>query len=212
MDIPANGLRTCDDGVLRCFWCASNPLYLPYHDGEWGFPSKDDTHLFEKICLEGFQAGLSWITILRKRPAFREAFRGFDVQAVARFTKRDVNSLLKNEKIIRHRRKIESAINNARRTIELIEECGSLASFIWRFEPDPSTRPKRMDWPTLRRLTETAESAALSKALKQRGFTFVGPTTMYALMQSVGLVNDHLEGCAARRRAESVRKRFRRPA
>jgi len=204
-------VRTGADGVTRCYWCGDDPLYVRYHDEEWGFPTADDRYLFEKLCLEGFQAGLSWLTVLRKRENFRQAFRGFEIEAVARFTRRDVNRLLTDAGIIRHRGKIESAINNARRTIELIETCGSLAAFIWPFEPAPGSRPRRLDRRVLAALTQTPQSAALSRALKERGFTFIGPTTAYAYMQSVGLVNDHLARCAIRTRVEAARSRFLRP-
>jgi len=208
---PASGLARGEDGIVRCFWAGSDPLYLRYHDEEWGFPSADDRRLFEKICLEGFQSGLSWLTILRKREAFRSAFRGFDVHTLSGFGRRDVARLLRDAGIVRHRGKIESTINNARRAMELQGEAGSLASFVWRFEPPASVRPKRLTWGALRRMATTPASVALSRALKQRGWTFVGPTTAYAFMQAVGLVNDHLEGCAVRERAERARARFRRP-
>jgi len=167
--------------------------------------------LFEKICLEGFQAGLSWITVLRKREAFRSAFHGFEPERVARMNGRDVARLLRDPGIIRHRQKLESAVNNAKRTLELIEERGSLAAYLWTFEPDVKERPKRVTWPALGKLTESAASRALSKDLRQRGFSFVGPTTMYAMMQAMGLVNDHLEGCPVRERALAARTRFRLP-
>jgi DNA-3-methyladenine glycosylase I len=205
-------LLTGEDGVARCFWGASDPLYRSYHDDEWGRPNADDRRLFEKLCLEGFQAGLSWLTILRKRDAFREAFRGFDFEAVARFGRRDVARLLRNPGIVRHRGKIESTLNNARRALELAEEFGSLARYVWRFEPAPDSRPRRLTWTVLRRMPTTPESTALSKDLKRRGWSFVGPTTVYAFMQAMGLVNDHLEGCAARTSAERARARFRPPA
>jgi DNA-3-methyladenine glycosylase I len=207
----ARGIVVGDDGVRRCAWGASDPLYVPYHDGEWGFPSRDDRHLFEKICLEGFQAGLSWLTILRKRERFRRAFANFEPAAVARFDSRRVGRLLRDPGIVRHRGKIESAIHNARLTLEVVDEFGSLAAYIWRFEPDPESRPRRLTRATLARLTETEESRVLSRELKRRGFRFVGPTTMYAFMQSVGIVNDHLEGCGIRPRAEAARERFSRP-
>jgi DNA-3-methyladenine glycosylase I len=197
-----------EDGVARCWWGASHPAYLPYHDREWGFPSRDDRHLFEKLCLEGFQAGLSWLTILRKRENFRRAFADFDAVRVARFDGRRVERLLTDPGIIRHRGKIESAIHNARRALELREAFGSLAAYLWGFEPPASERPRRFTRAALLRLTETPTSRALSKDLKARGFRFVGPTTLYAFMQSVGLVNDHVEGCAARSRAASARERF----
>jgi DNA-3-methyladenine glycosylase I len=201
-----------EDGVARCFWGASDPLYVPYHDREWGFPVADDRRLFEKICLEGFQAGLSWLTILRKREAFRRAFAGFEIAAVAHFDARRVVRLLEDPGIVRHRGKIEAAVHNARRALELVREAGSLAAFVWRFEPPSERRPRRMTRAALLRLSETEESRALSRELRRRGFRFVGPTTLYAFMQGVGIVNDHLEGCAARPRAEAARAAFRKPA
>jgi DNA-3-methyladenine glycosylase I len=207
----AKGLAPGEDGLVRCFWAGSDPLYRRYHDEEWGFPVADDRRLFEKICLEGFQSGLSWLTILRKRDSFRAAFRGFDVDAVARFGARDVTRLLKDVGIVRHRGKIESTINNARRARELVHEAGSLAAFFWSFEPPPADRPRRLTWPVLLTLAKTPASSALSKELKRRRWTFVGPTTAYAFMQAMGLVNDHVAGCAVRERAEQARTRFRRP-
>jgi DNA-3-methyladenine glycosylase I len=206
------GLLRGADGVVRCFWAASDPLYLRYHDREWGFPVADDRRLFEKICLEGFQAGLSWLTILRKRESFRAAFRRFDYDTLAGFGARDVARLLKDAGIVRHRGKIESTINNARRAREMVEEKGSLAAFFWSFEPAAADRPKRLTWPALLRLPKTPASAALSRDLKRRGWTFVGPTTAYAFMQAMGLVNDHVEGCAVRERALKARALFRRPS
>jgi len=179
----------------RCWWCGSDPLYMAYHDREWGRPVRNDTRLFEKICLEGFQAGLSWITILRKRDAFREAFQGFDIDRVARYTAGDVNRLLKNDGIVRHRGKIESTINNAARARELQQECGSLAEYFWRWQPDPASRPRRITREVLTTMATSPESIALSKDLRKRGWTFVGPTTIYAFMQAMGLVNDHVETC-----------------
>jgi len=196
----ANGLWKAEDGRVRCGWCRSDPQYVEYHDVEWGVPTRDDRALFEKICLEGFQAGLSWLTILRKRENFRRAFANFEVARVARFGKRDVTRLLKDAGIVRHRGKIESTINNARRCEDLVEEFGSLADYVWRFEPAPRSRPKKLTWDDLRAMTTSAESVALSKDLRRRGWTFVGPTTMYAFMQAMGLVNDHLHGCHARQR------------
>lgn len=207
----AEGLVRGKDGVVRCAWGASHPDYARYHDEEWGFPVADDRRLFEKLCLEGFQSGLSWLTILRKRESFRAAFRGFDWEAVARFGARDVSRLLKDEGIVRHRGKIESTVNNARRARELRAEAGSLAAFFWSFEPPSSERPRRLTWPVLRTMATTPASVALSKALKTRAWTFVGPTTAYAFMQAMGLVNDHVDGCAARERAERSRARFRPP-
>jgi DNA-3-methyladenine glycosylase I len=205
------GLVRDEAGTVRCWWCAGDPLYRDYHDREWGMPLADDTRLFEKICLEGFQAGLSWLTILRKREAFRRAFRGFEIDTVARFGARQVERLLGDAGIVRHRGKIESAIENAKRSREVQGELGSLAALVWRFEPSPKERPKRFTRAALVRLTETPSSRALSRELRGRGFRFVGPTTMYALMQSAGLVNDHLEGCPARERALAARRRFRPP-
>ena len=207
---PKDGLITTE-GVTRCWWCAGDEQYVQYHDTEWGMPVRDDTRLFEKICLEGFQAGLSWLTILRKRENFRRAFRGFEIPAVARFNRRSVERLLRDAGIVRHRGKIESALNNARRAREVIDEYGSLAAFIWRYEPPVRERPKRLTKHALVQLTRTPASTALSKDLRARGFTFVGPTTMYAMMQAAGLVNDHVEGCAARARVEAARARFERP-
>ncbi len=211
MSPARDGIVRGADGRPRCWWGASTPDYAAYHDGEWGRPVTDDRRLFEKICLEGFQSGLSWLTILRKRESFRRAFAGFDFEKVARFGARDVRRLLEDAGIVRHRGKIESAIGNARRACELVEERGSLAAYFWSFEPDPRSRPRRMTRAALRRLTTSPEAVALSKDLKRRGWTFVGPTTVYAFMQAMGLVNDHLEGCAARAEAERARARLRRP-
>ena len=205
------GLEAGPDGKLRCFWGLSAPDYARYHDEEWGFPVTEDRRLFEKICLEGFQSGLSWLTILRKRDAFRRAFAAFDPARVARFGRRDVRRLLGDAGIVRHRGKIESTVNNARRALELAEEFGSLSAYLWRFEPDPASRPERLTWARLRRMATTPESTALSRDLKARGWTFVGPTTVYAFMQAMGLVNDHLDGCAVRARAERARRALRRP-
>ncbi len=207
----AEGLDRGVDGKLRCRWGSGSDDYRVYHDGEWGRPVADDVRLFEKICLEGFQSGLSWLTILRKRENFRRAFAGFDFREVARFGKKDVARLLADAGIVRHRGKIASTINNGARAIELVGEAGSLAAFVWRYEPDAKSRPKNLDLPTLRTMTTSPESIALSKALKQRGWTFVGPTTMYAFMQGVGLVNDHIDGCFCRRDVEKIRKTFKRP-
>jgi DNA-3-methyladenine glycosylase I len=200
-----------EDGVRRCFWGASTPEYQAYHDAEWGFPVDDDHRLFEKLVLEGFQSGLSWLTILRKRENFRQAFAGFDFEQVARFGERDVERLLQDAGIVRHRGKIEAAISNATRAVELVEAEGSLASYVWRFEPEPATRPEKLTWPLLLELAQTDESRALAKDLKRRGWRFVGPTTVYAFMQAMGLVNDHLDGCDAREAAELARADFTRP-
>jgi DNA-3-methyladenine glycosylase I len=193
-----NGLFHADDGLLRCHWCQGNAALQDYHDHEWGFPVTDDQRLFEKLCLEGFQAGLSWLTILNKREAFRRAFAGFDATLVARFGKRDVTRLLADAGIVRHRGKIESTINNAKRALELEEEFGTLSNYVWRFEPAPGSRPKRITHSALKAMSTSPESVALSKDLKQRGWSFVGPTTVYAFMQAMGLVNDHLDGCHVR--------------
>ena len=208
-----SGLVRGDDGLVRCFWCVGDADYRAYHDREWGFPVADDVRLFEKLCLEGFQAGLSWLTILRKRENFRRAFRGFEIEAVARMGARDVARLLHDAGIVRHRGKIEAALANARASAKVADEFGSLARYVWRFEPaaDGPGRPRRVTRAALRRLTESAESRALSKDLRARGFRFVGPTTMYAFMQAMGLVNDHLEGCAAREHSLTGRARFQRP-
>jgi DNA-3-methyladenine glycosylase I len=195
----------------RCWWAGEDPLYREYHDSEWGFPVADDRRLFEKICLEGFQSGLSWLTILRKRENFRAAFANFEIETVARFNRRSVERLLADAGIVRHRGKIESTVNNARRALQMIEEFGSLASYLWRFEPLPPSRPKRITREVLRSLTRSSESIALARDLKQRGWSFVGPTTLYAFLQATGMVNDHVEGCASRARTEAARRRFRRP-
>jgi DNA-3-methyladenine glycosylase I len=184
--------------MKRCWWCGTDPLYVRYHDEEWGRPVRDDSRLFEKICLEGFQSGLSWLTILRKRENFRRAFAGFDIDRVARYTSRDVTRLLKDEGIIRHRGKIESTINNARRAIDLQEQEGSLADYFWRWQPSTKSRPRRITREVLQTMATTVESTALSKDLRKRGWTFVGPTTVYAFMQAMGLVNDHVHDCSFR--------------
>jgi DNA-3-methyladenine glycosylase I len=209
---PGPGLVDGEAGTVRCWWGAGAPDYADYHDREWGFPVTDDRRLFEKLCLEGFQSGLSWLTILRKRENFRRAFAGFDIARVARFGARDVTRLLGDAGIVRHRGKIESTVNNARRALETVEAFGSLAAYVWRFEPDPGSRPRRMTKAALVKLTTSPESVALSKDLKRRGWTFVGPTTVYAFMQAMGLVNDHLEGCHVRERAERARRATPRPA
>ncbi len=207
----APGLQRGEDGVVRCRWATSDPLYVRYHDREWGFPVADERRLFEKICLEGFQSGLSWLTILRKREAFREAFRGFAPSAVAAFGPRDVTRLLKDAGIVRHRGKIEATIHNARGLQSLVAEAGPFAAFVWSFEPAPRERPARITWGRLRGMVTTPASVALSKALRAHGFRFVGPTTVYAFMQAMGVVNDHVEGCAIRPQVEAARRRFERP-
>jgi DNA-3-methyladenine glycosylase I len=209
---PAPPARAPAGGhVERCWWAGDDPLYIEYHDREWGFPVADDRRLFEKICLEGFQAGLSWRTILGKREAFRAGFARFDFERIARYTARDIERLVDDAGIVRHRGKIESVRNNARRANELVREFGSLAAYFWRYEPEAARRPKRLTRDTLAAMPTSPESLALSKDLKRRGWTFVGPTTVYAFMQAMGLVNDHVEGCAVRHAAEEARAAFRRP-
>ncbi len=202
---PVTGLLKGDDGRDRCWWHGGLEDYQRYHDTEWGWPVDDDRRLFEKICLEGFQSGLSWLTILRKREAFRAAFANFEYDKVAAFTDDDVARCLGDAGIVRHRKKIESTINNARRALELHKEFGSLAAYFWSYEPAPENRPARIDFETARTLGKTAESTALSRDLKKRGWSFVGPTTVYAFMQSMGMVNDHLEGCICRDGVEKAR-------
>lgn len=206
-----HGLRTDPDGRPRCWWHGGHADYIAYHDTEWGYPVDDDIHLFEKICLEGFQAGLSWLTILRKRDHFRDAFAGFDFVQIARFGAAEVETLLQNSGIIRHRKKIESTINNARRACEMVEEMGSLAAFFWTFEPPESERPADFSYATLVQHTKTPSSKKLSDALKEKGWSFVGPTTAYAFMQSMGMVNDHVAGCYCREIVAEQRLRFTRP-
>jgi DNA-3-methyladenine glycosylase I len=206
MSTVAEGLTLGADGKARCAWGAGDPLYMAYHDQEWGRPSVDDRYLFEKICLEGFQSGLSWLTILRKRENFRRAFNGFAPAAVAAMGPADVERLLQDAGIVRHRGKIESVLNNAPRAVALAEELGSLAAHLWRFEPEAAARPERFDWATLRPITRTPASLALSKDLRRRGWSFVGPTTMHAFMQATGMVNDHLDGCWCREACSRARR------
>ena len=207
MSALPKGLIEGEDGKLRCWWHGNDPEYLRYHDEEWGYPVYDDVHLFEKICLEGFQAGLSWLTILRKRDNFRAAFYGFDYHKVSKFQESDVERLLQDAGIIRHRGKIEATINNAKQALLLIEEFGSLSKYFWQYEPRPEDRPDTFDHAALSQLAKTPESIAMSKDLKKRGWKFVGPTTCYAFMQSMGIVNDHLEGCYCRQLAEEKRSK-----
>jgi DNA-3-methyladenine glycosylase I len=208
---PPAGILLGEDGVARCWWGGGDPLYRAYHDGEWGRPVADDRRLFEKLCLEGFQSGLSWLTILRKRESFRRAFEDFEIDAVARFDARSVDRLLADAGIVRNRAKIEATINNARRCLELRDEFGSFAAYVWRFEPDPASRPPVLDHAALLALGQSHESKAMSKDLRRRGWTFVGPTTAYAFMEAMGLVNDHLDGCDLRLVVESERAAFHRP-
>jgi len=195
---------TGPNGKLRCRWSVGTPEYLGYHDTEWGFPVRDDRRLFEKLCLEGFQSGLSWRTILAKRENFRAAFSNFDVDRVARFTQRDIDRLLNDKGIVRHRGKIEAVINNAQRMQELVKQEGSLAAFVWRYEAKKEASKSRP-------ASTSAESIALSKELKKRGWKFVGPTTVYAFMQAMGLVNDHAEDCIIRAKVARAHKDFEAP-
>lgn len=195
-----------------CRWAGDDPQYRAYHDDEWGRPVGEDRRLYEKLCLEGFQSGLSWLTILRKREAFRRAFASFDPEAVSRFGEADVARLLQDASIVRHRGKIEAAIHNAARVREVQAELGSFAALIWQFEPDPAERPDELTWEVLKTISTTPASTRLAKALKARGFRFVGPTTAYAFMQSMGLVNDHVQGCPQRAAVERERATFTRPS
>lgn len=207
-----DGLIVGADSKCRCWWHGSDPEYLKYHDTEWGYPVEDDRHLFEKICLEGFQAGLSWLTILRKRNNFRNAFDNFDYKKIMKYDEAKIEELLQDAGIIRHRGKIEATINNAHRALEMIKEHGSLAAFFWRYEPSKEQRPQKFDYDTLGPLGLTDVSKKMSKDLKKLGWKFVGPTTCYAFMQSMGIVNDHLDGCYCRGISEEKRNNFKRPA
>ena len=211
METTAEGLIRGEDGLDRCFWHGGLEDYRRYHDEECGRPVTDDIRLFEKICLEGFQSGLSWLTILRKRENFRAAFAGFDFRQVARFGDDEIARCLADAGIIRHRGKIVSTINNARRAVDMRAEFGSLSRYFWSYEPDASERPPRMDYATLKANPTSPTSIRLSKDLKKRGWTFVGPTTVYAFMQAMGLVNDHIEGCCCRAPTEELRTRLVRP-
>lgn len=193
------------DGKPRCRWCAAAPEFLDYHDKEWGYPVNDDIRLFEKLCLESFQSGLSWRTILNKRENFRAAFHGFDFRKVAKFTEKDIERLLKDEGIVRHRGKIGAVINNAQRAIKLVEEEGTLAAYFWSFEP------KEISTVEPQSVSTSSESIALAKALKKKGWKFLGATTVYAFLQAMGLVNDHVEDCIIRGKVESARNEFHRP-
>ena len=203
-----DGIIAGPDGVRRCWWGAEPPIYQAYHDDEWGRPVADDFRLFEKLCLEGFQCGLSWLTILRKRENFRRAFAGFDFHQLARWGERDVVRLLGDAGIVRHRGKIEATLGNARRALELVAECGTLAAYFWRWEPSAKERPRKFDRAALAALSNMPAAVALSKDLRRRGWSFVGPTTCYAFMQAMGMVNDHLAGCGARAKVEQARRAF----
>jgi DNA-3-methyladenine glycosylase I len=205
-----DGLITDPLGVTRCAWCGVDADYQLYHDAEWGVPINDDRVLFQKICLEGFQAGLSWLTILRKRNNFIKSFDNFDFYKISNYTENDVDRLLKDSSIVRHKGKIKSTINNALKAIELRNEVGSIASFVWSFEPDQLHRPPVFDYSASSKITQSIESIALSKALKKRGWSFVGPTICYSFMQAMGIVNDHLIGCGRRNEIEKLRNNFKR--
>ena len=211
MNAAPDGITLEPDGIPRCWWGAGDELYRPYHDHEWGRPVADDRRLFEKLSLEGFMSGLSWLTILRKRQNFRAAFAGFEIATVASFGTDDVDRLMADAGIVRHRGKIEATINNARRCGELRDEFGSLAAYAWSYEPDPASRPSILDREALMQLPTSPESVAMSKDLRRRGWSFVGPTTVYSFMESMGIVNDHLEGCFARPEVEGERASFTRP-
>lgn len=207
-----SGLVTGEDGLARCAWHGNLPDYQRYHDEEWGTPVSNDIRLFEKLCLEGFQSGLSWLTILRKRDNFRQAFHGFDFHVLAvEDETAGLERNLSNPGIVRHRGKIVSVYNNARRALELVDEKGSLAAYFWSFEPGFDQRPEIIDIAAVRAMPSTDVSTRISKDLKKRGWSFVGPTTVYAFMQAMGLVNDHLEGCICRPRIEAERAAFQRP-
>ena len=208
---PDDGLERGEDGRTRCVLPTDDPRYVRYHDEEWGRPVVDDTRLYEKVCLEGFQSGLSWSTILYRREAFREAFAGFDIETVADYDSRSVERLMSDDRIVRNRRKIEATIHNARRARELRDETGSLAAFFWSFEPDGDERPDVVTREWTKANPTTPSSTRLACALRSSGWKFVGPTTMYALMQALGLVNDHVEGCAVRAAVERDRRKLVRP-
>ena len=213
LDQPSDpGIFTDSNGRSSCAWCRTTQVYRRYHDTEWGFPVADERRLFEKICLEGFQAGLSWLTILNKRENFRTGFARFEAEQVAEFTDSDVKRLMGDVGIVRHAGKIASTINNAKRVIELRREYGSLGAYVWQQEPDAASRPARITLETLKTFTTSSASVALSKDFKKRGWSFVGPTTLYAFMQAMGLVNDHIEGCASRQKALDARAAFIPPA
>ena len=210
MEAPRSGVMPGSDGLARCWWCTGDALYESYHDNEWGWPVDDDQRLFEKLSLEGFQSGLSWLTILRKRENFRKAFKGFEIEAVARFNTRSVDRLMGDAGIVRNRAKIEATVNNARAALRLIESAGSLARYAWGFEPTRSKRPA--NWAALVAAGGNPEAIAMSKDLKKRGWTFVGPTTVYSFMEAMGLVNDHVAKCFVGNEVEKARSAFDRPA
>jgi len=193
------------DGQPRCRWSGAAPEFLDYHDREWGFPVSDDIRLFENLCLESFQSGLSWRTILNKRAGFRAAFDGFDFHKIARYDAGDIDRLLSDENIVRHRGKITAVINNAARAVDMVDAEGSLAAFFWGFEP----KPEELGAPQTQ--STNVSSAALARELKRRGWKFLGPTTVFAFMQAMGLINDHSEGCAIRTAADDARRKFQRP-
>ena len=206
-----DGLLTDTFEITRCAWCGEDTEYQRYHDTEWGVPIVNDQILFQKICLEGFQAGLSWLTVLRKRDNLRETFDNFDFKKISQYRDKDISRCLVNPGIIRHRGKIESTINNAKKAIELVNEFGSLASFFWSFEPSIKNRPEKLTYAVASQITMSTESIALSKALKKRGWTFVGPTICYSFMQAMGIVNDHVLGCSRRDDIETLRDVLIRP-
>lgn len=203
---PPDGVVRGEDGVARCWWCIGDPLYVAYHDEEWGFPAHDDRRLFEMLVLEGFQSGLSWLTVLRKRAGFRAAFAGFDPRAVAAFDVDDLERLVEDAAIVRHRGKIAAAIDNARRVLDVIDEFGSFDAYVWQHEPDDGERPATLDRATLMGMATGPASTRFARDLRRRGFRYVGATTVYAFMQAVGLVNDHLEGCAIRADVAAARR------
>lgn len=210
MTIQQSGLFVGKDKKSRCWWCQGHEDYQQYHDDEWGHPTLDDHRLFEKVCLEGFQSGLSWLTILRKRDAFREAFHDFDFHEVSKFSERKVAKLLQNKGIIRHKGKIQATINNAARAVEMEKEFGSLAKWFWQHEPRQGRGPLKSKEEACFRTT-CGEAEQMSKALKKRGWKFVGPTTSYAFMQAMGMVNDHLENCDSHAKVEALRENLHRP-
>ncbi|WP_147194996.1 DNA-3-methyladenine glycosylase I [Pantoea sp. MBD-2R] len=207
-DLKQAGLTLTDDGRVCCYWQPSMP---DYHDNEWGKPVVDDRRLYEKVCLEGFHSGMSWQLIYNKRENFRRAFQDFDFYQVAKFTDDDVARLMADKSIVRNRAKILSAINNAQRAIELVEEAGSLAAWFWQFEPKEEDRPATVDLEYWQNAKTSPEATRLSKALKKRGWSWVGPVTIYSLMQALGMINDHIEGCQCRENFEQARENLRRP-